>query len=58
LEALRQDRPQFINAFIKLNFNVSEMFYKRETNKPWQLIWGKLSALYNEDYTKDVKEIV
>jgi hypothetical protein len=34
------------------------MFYKRETNKPWQLIWGKLSKLYEEDYTKDVKEIV
>jgi hypothetical protein len=56
MEALKRDRPQFINTFIKLNFNISKMFYEKQTNKPWKLIWEKLSELYNEDPTKNVRQ--
>jgi len=56
MEALKLDRPQFINIFIKLNFNISKMFYEKQTNKPWKLIWEKLSELYNEDPTKNVRQ--
>jgi hypothetical protein len=58
LEALKQNRPQFINTFIKLNFNVARMFYVKQTNKPWKLIWEKLAELYNEDKMKSVRQIL
>ncbi|CAF4117301.1 unnamed protein product [Rotaria sp. Silwood2] len=51
-EALILDRPQFINTFLKLNFNLPEMFYERQTNKPWKLKWLQLAKLYNDNDKK------
>ncbi|CAF1054407.1 unnamed protein product [Adineta steineri] len=51
-EALILDRPQFINVFIKLKFNLSEMFYEKRTNSPWRLKWDKLAKLYNDNDKK------
>jgi hypothetical protein len=56
LDALKRDRPQFINTFIKLNFNVPGMFYQKQTNKPWKLVWRELAKLYNDDNIKNVRE--
>ncbi|CAF0881591.1 unnamed protein product [Adineta steineri] len=55
-EALRRDRSQFVNTFIKLNFDITKMFYEGKTNKPWKLKWDKLSDIYNNDHEKNVKE--
>jgi hypothetical protein len=49
LQALILDRPQFVNTFIKLNFDLPRMFYEPQTNKPWRLIWENLSELYNNN---------
>ncbi|CAF1110172.1 unnamed protein product [Rotaria sordida] len=51
-EALILDRPQFINTFLKLNFNLPEMFYERQINKPWKLKWNQLAKLYNDNDKK------
>ncbi|CAF0911252.1 unnamed protein product [Rotaria sp. Silwood1] len=51
-EALILDRPQFVNTFIKLNFNLSEMFYEKQINKPWKLKWNQLAKLYNNNDKK------
>ncbi len=55
-EALILDRSQFINTFIKLNFNLPEMFYERQTNKPWKLKWDQLAKLYDENDQKKVRQ--
>lgn len=55
IEALILDRPQFINTFIKLNFNIPEMFYEKQTNKPWKLNWEQLKKLYNKNENKRVR---
>lgn len=55
MSALKQDRPLFVNTFIKANFNVSKIFYEKQTNKPWSLNWRKLSELYKEDDSKKVR---
>ncbi len=55
MEALILDRPQFINTFIKLNFDLPNMFYERKTNKPWKLKWDELVKLYNESDKKKVR---
>lgn len=55
LEALKRDRSQFVNTFIKLNFDITPMFYESQTNKPWKLNWKKLAEIYNEDYSKNVR---
>ncbi|UJR10750.1 hypothetical protein I4U23_014938 [Adineta vaga] len=51
-EALILDRPQFVHIFIKLNFNLRDMFYEQQTNNPWKLKWDKLAKLYNDNETK------
>ena len=33
------------------------MFYRRQTNQPWGLMWDKLVDIYNDDRIKTVKSI-
>ncbi|CAF1216246.1 unnamed protein product, partial [Rotaria magnacalcarata] len=39
LEALMLDRPHFVNTFIKLNFDLAQIFYQKKINQPWELKW-------------------
>ncbi|UJR35044.1 hypothetical protein I4U23_027820 [Adineta vaga] len=57
LEALKRDRSQFVNTFIKLNFDVTEIFYESQTNKPWKLKWKQLVEIYKEEYGKDKERL-
>ncbi|CAF1249047.1 unnamed protein product [Adineta ricciae] len=57
IEALKRDRSQFINVFIKLNFDVTKIFYESQTNKPWKLKWKQLADIYKEEYTKDKERL-
>ncbi|CAF3112137.1 unnamed protein product [Rotaria sp. Silwood2] len=54
-DALLLDRPQFVNTFIKLNFDLTHMFYERQTNQPWKLRLNQLLRLYNNDDKKNVR---
>ncbi|CAF1134485.1 unnamed protein product [Rotaria sp. Silwood1] len=55
-DALLLDRPQFVNTFIKLNFDLTQMFYERQINQPWKLRLNQLLRLYNNDDRKKIKE--
>ncbi|CAF3990732.1 unnamed protein product [Rotaria sordida] len=48
-DALLSDRPQFVNTFIKLNFDITQMFYERQTNQPWRLKLKQLIRLYEDN---------
>ncbi|CAF3293085.1 unnamed protein product [Rotaria socialis] len=52
LEALILDRPQFVNTFIKLNFDLAQIFYQKKINQPWELKWHQLEKLYGYDDKK------
>ncbi|CAF1532094.1 unnamed protein product [Adineta ricciae] len=56
-EALILDRPQFVHVFIKLNFNLRDMFYERQINNPWRLKWDKLARLYNDNEKKQKERL-
>lgn len=50
------DRPQFVQVFIKHNFELRDMFYEKRTNEPYRLKWKSLENLYNDDPLKKVSE--
>ncbi|CAF3545225.1 unnamed protein product, partial [Rotaria sp. Silwood2] len=54
-DALLIDRPQFVNTFIKLNFDVTQMFYEKQINQPWKLRSKQLLRLYANDDKKNVR---
>ncbi|CAM2727627.1 unnamed protein product [Rotaria socialis] len=56
-EALILDRPQFVNIFIKLNFDLAQMFYENKINQPWQLKWLQLKRLYEKDAKKSKERL-
>ncbi|CAF0766794.1 unnamed protein product [Rotaria sp. Silwood1] len=56
-DALTNNSPQFIDTFIKLNFDLSEMFYERKTNQPWKLKWAQLLRLYKKDEKKNKERL-
>ncbi|CAF2128607.1 unnamed protein product [Rotaria magnacalcarata] len=53
LEALMLDRPHFVNTFIKLNFDLAQIFYQKKINQPWELKWHQLEKLYKYDDKKN-----
>ncbi len=55
IAALKRNSPQFVNTFIKLNFDISPIFYQKRTNKPWKLIWDELGPLYNDNSKRNVR---
>ncbi|CAF3341207.1 unnamed protein product, partial [Rotaria sp. Silwood2] len=55
-DALLLDWPQFVNTFIKLNFDLTQMFYEKQINQPWKLRLNQLLRLYNNDDSKKNRE--
>ncbi|CAF4113570.1 unnamed protein product, partial [Rotaria sp. Silwood2] len=55
-DALLLDCPQFVNTFIKLNFDLTQMFYEKQINQPWKLRLNQLLRLYNNDDSKKNRE--
>ncbi|CAF4967766.1 unnamed protein product [Rotaria sp. Silwood1] len=55
-DALLLDCPQFVSTFIKLNFDLTQMFYEKKINQPWKLRLNQLLRLYNNDDSKKNKE--
>ncbi|CAF4285885.1 unnamed protein product [Rotaria sp. Silwood2] len=56
-DALLIDRPQFVNTFIKLNFDVTQMFYEKQINQPWKLRSKQLLRLYANDDKKNKERL-
>ncbi|CAF1230161.1 unnamed protein product [Rotaria sordida] len=54
--ALLLNCPQFVNIFIKLNFNLTQIFYEKQINQPWKLRLNQLLRLYNNDDSKKGRE--
>lgn len=56
--ALRLDRSSFVQTFIKLNFNVAQMFYETNGNRSLKFQWSKLRELYNDKNQVESKKTV
>ena len=56
--ALTLDRPQFVNTFIKLNFDLPRMFYQKKVNRGWELRETQLTSLYNYNQAKQVEIVL
>lgn len=55
LLALKQDRPQFVHTFLKLDFNLPSIFYRHQSNREWTLNQTQLIDLYNDEEIRNVR---